>query len=89
MIDKKKIIYKKLIYKMNYSGSKELTHLFLKFIDKEFNNLTMDELLHTERLLELGDKIILDLILNVEFTLETIDLDLKNIINKIKKTISI
>ena len=87
MIDKKKIIYKKLIYKMNYSGSKELTHIFKKFIDKEFDNLTFNELVLIEKLIEIGDKIILDWLMGIDFPYQTLDLELINIIKKIKKTI--
>ena len=88
MMDKKLII-KKLKYKLKYSGLKETDYIFQLFSEQELDNLSLNQLIAFEELLNYGDKIILDWILKNELPEKQINKSILLIIKKIKKLIKL
>jgi len=58
------LIKKKLLYRSNYRGKKEMDILLNKFVKKIINNLSEQELLDLEIFLNLEDEIIYDFYFN-------------------------
>ncbi len=46
---------KKIIYRSNYRGTKEMDKLLGTFVKKNINNLNYEELIHLEKLLNIDD----------------------------------
>ena len=75
------IFKKKLLYRSNYRGTKEMDILLSKFIKKHINNFDQDLLLELEKFLNFEDEIILNFYNN---SVVKKDID-KNKISKIFK----
>ena len=52
---KKDLLKKKIIYRATYRGTKEMDKLLGAFVNKYIENLTIDNLLDLEKLLEIDD----------------------------------
>ena len=75
------IFKKKLLYRSNYRGTKEMDILLSKFVKKHINNFDQDLLLELEKFLNFEDEIILNFYNN---SVVKKDID-KNKISKIFK----
>ena len=53
-MNKLEIFKKKLIYRSNYRGSKEMDLLLSKFVEKHINNFNENELSELDKLLRKG-----------------------------------
>ena len=58
-MNKLEIFKKKLIYRSNYRGSKEMDLLLSKFVEKHINNFNENELYELDKFLDFQDDIIL------------------------------
>ena len=54
------IFKKKLIYRSNYRGSKEMDLLLSKFVEKHINNFNENELSELDKFLDFEDEVILN-----------------------------
>ena len=54
------IFKKKLIYRSNYRGSKEMDILLSKFVEKHINNFNENELSELDKFLDFEDEVILN-----------------------------
>tara|TARA_Y100001970_G_scaffold230385_1_gene286026 strand:- start:41 stop:304 length:264 start_codon:yes stop_codon:yes gene_type:complete len=63
---------KKIIYRSNYRGTKEMDKLLGAFVKKYINNLTNDDLLKLEKLLDIDDANLYNFLngLETEFIIE-------------------
>ncbi len=52
---KKDLLKKKIIYRATYRGTKEMDKLLGAFVNKYIENLTIDNLIDLEKLLEIDD----------------------------------
>ena len=59
----KKIFKKKILHRAKYRGIKELDIIFDKFVEKFKNDISHDELLQLEEILEIPDNDLLEIIL--------------------------
>jgi len=75
------IFKKKLIYRSNYRGSKEMDLLLSKFVEKHINNFNENELSELDKFLDFEDEVILNYYLR-DIVENNID---KNKISKIFK----
>ena len=75
------IFKKKLIYRSNYRGSKEMDLLLSKFVEKHINNFNENELSELDKFLDFEDVVILNYYLR-DIVENNID---KNKISKIFK----
>ena len=80
-MNKLEIFKKKLIYRSNYRGSKEMDLLLSKFVEKHINNFNENELSELDKFLDFEDEVILNFY-NYSIISEKID---KNKISKIFK----
>ena len=58
-MNKLEIFKKKLIYRSNYRGSKEMDLLLSKFVEKHINNFNENELSELDKFLDFEDETIL------------------------------
>ena len=76
------ILKKKIIYRSNYRGTKEMDKLLGSFTNKYINDLTHDELLDLEKLLNIDDANLYNfyngLITNIKFDDNNINYLFKN-----------
>ena len=84
-MNKLEIFKKKLIYRSNYRGSKEMDLLLSEFVKKYINKFNESELLELEKFLDFEDNVILDFYRN-GVVKNSID---KNTISKIFKEFTI
>ena len=75
------IFKKKLLYRSNYRGAKEMDLLLSKFVKENINNFDKEQLLELDKFLDFEDEIILNFY-NHSIIKENID---KNKISKIFK----
>ena len=75
------IFKKKLLYRSNYRGTKELDILLSQFVKKNINSFDKDQLLELDKFLDFEDEVILNFY-NYSIIKENID---KNKISKIFK----
>ncbi len=75
------IFKKKLLYRSNYRGTKEMDLLLSKFVKENINNFDKEQLLELDKFLDFEDEIILNFY-NHSIIKENID---KNKISKIFK----
>ena len=80
-MNKLEIFKKKLIYRSNYRGSKEMDLLLSKFVEKHINNFNENELSELDKFLDFEDEVILNYYLR-DIVENNID---KNKISKIFK----
>ena len=59
-MNKLEIFKKKLIYRSNYRGSKEMDLLLSKFVEKHINNFNENELSELDKFLDFEDDVILN-----------------------------
>ena len=59
-MNKLEIFKKKLIYRSNYRGSKEMDLLLSKFVEKHINNFNENELSELDKFLDFEDEVILN-----------------------------
>jgi len=59
-MNKLEIFKKKLIYRSNYRGSKEMDLLLSKFVEKHINNFSENELSELDKFLDFEDEVILN-----------------------------
>ena len=59
-MNKLEIFKKKLIYRSNYRGSKEMDLLLSKFVEKHINNFNENELYELDKFLDFEDEVILN-----------------------------
>ena len=59
-MNKLEIFKKKLIYRSNYRGSKEMDLLLSKFVEKHINNFNENELFELDKFLDFEDEVILN-----------------------------
>ena len=59
-MNKLEIFKKKLIYRSNYRGSKEMDILLSKFVEKHINNFNENELSELDKFLDFEDEVILN-----------------------------
>ena len=76
------IFKKKLLYRSNYRGTKEMDILLSQFVKKYINNFNEDQLLELDKFLDFEDEVILNFY-NNSIIRDNID---KNKISKIFKS---
>ena len=81
MTDKLELFKKKLIYRANYRGTKEMDILLSSFVNKYINEFDESSLIELEKFLNFEDEIILNFY-NYDIVKKNID---KNKISKIFK----
>ena len=59
-MNKLEVFKKKLIYRSNYRGSKEMDLLLSKFVEKHINNFNENELSELDKFLDFEDEVILN-----------------------------
>ncbi len=59
-MNKLEIFKKKLIYRSNYRGSKEMDLLLSKFVKKHINKFDKNELIELDKFLDFEDEVILN-----------------------------
>ena len=59
-MNKLEIFKKKLIYRSNYRGSKEMDLLLSKFVEKHINNFNENELSELDKFLDFEEEVILN-----------------------------
>ena len=57
-----KLLKKKILHRSKYRGIKELDIIFDRFVEKFKNNISYDELLQLEEILEIPDSDLLEII---------------------------
>tara|TARA_B100001115_G_scaffold130557_1_gene98412 strand:+ start:313 stop:567 length:255 start_codon:yes stop_codon:yes gene_type:complete len=80
-MNKLEIFKKKLLYRSNYRGTKEMDILLSQFVKKNIDNFDKDQLLELDKFLDFEDEVILNFY-NHSIIKENID---KNKISKIFK----
>ncbi|MDC3127633.1 succinate dehydrogenase assembly factor 2 [Candidatus Pelagibacter bacterium] len=80
-MNKLEIFKKKLLYRSNYRGTKEMDILLSKFVKKNIDNFDKDQLYELDKFLDFEDEVILNFY-NHSIIKENID---KNKISKIFK----
>ena len=80
-MNKLEIFKKKLLYRSNYRGTKEMDILLSKFVKENINSFDKEQLLELDKFLDFEDEVILNFY-NYSITKENID---KNKISKIFK----
>ena len=80
-MNKLEIFKKKLLYRSNYRGTKEMDILLSKFVKENINSFDKEQLLELDKFLDFEDEVILNFY-NYSITKENID---KNKIFKIFK----
>ena len=80
-MNKLEIFKKKLLYRSNYRGTKEMDLLLSKFVKENINSFNKEQLLELDKFLDFEDEVILNYY-NYSINKENID---KNKISKIFK----
>ena len=80
-MNKLEIFKKKLLYRSNYRGTKEMDLLLSKFVKENINSFDKEQLLELDKFLDFEDEVILNYY-NYSINKENID---KNKISKIFK----
>ncbi len=78
------IFKKKLIYRSNYRGTKEMDLLLSKFVDKYLNTLSKNELIDLFDFLNLEDEIIYNYYFNKKNNDQIKDGTIKTLLSKFK-----
>ena len=75
---------KKIIYRANYRGTKEMDLLLSKFVDKYLNSLSKNELIDLFDFLNLEDDVIYDYYFNKKNNIQIKDGTIKILLSKFK-----